>query len=94
MYEIRDSNTGEVQKYGIGSKLDSSGGSPRAAGQVRRLNRAGKPSEYRVEKNITRTQALSSEQGRVNGYSIARQRAGLSTGRIGPPKNFLPTPKM
>jgi RHS repeat-associated protein len=99
VYVIRDRHTGEVHKYGIsGGRVRADGRSSRAEAQVRRLNaKPGNADRYEstiVGNNLTRDRALSMEQGRVNGYSVSRQNAGLATGPTAPPGNTRPTAKM
>ncbi len=80
VYVIRNKTTGQVYKYGIsGGKVSKKGKSYRAESQVRRLNRGPGTDKYEsaiIRKNVTRSKALKVEQGRVNGYSVAAQRAG------------------
>jgi RHS repeat-associated protein len=97
VYVIRNKTTGEIYKYGIsGGKITKSGKSYRAQSQVRRLNRQG-PDKYEsavIKQNVTRSKALKIEMGRVNGYSVAIQRAGQTPSfpkmGINPPGNTLP----
>jgi len=80
VYVIRNKTTGQVHKYGIsGGKISKNGKSYRAESQVRKLNKPPGSDKYEsaiIRKNVTRTKALKVEQGRVNGYSVAAQRAG------------------
>jgi len=97
VYVIRNKTTGQVYKYGIsGGKISKAGKSYRAQSQVRWLNRKGsdKYESAIIRKNVTRSKALKVEQGRVNGYSVAAQRAGQTPSfpkvGINPVGNSLP----
>ncbi|MFC6336099.1 type IV secretion protein Rhs [Pseudomonas sp. CCM 7891] len=97
VYVIRNKTTGQVHKYGIsGGKISKTGKSYRAQSQVRALNRKGsdKYESAIIRKNVTRSKALKVEQGRVNGYSVAAQRAGQTPSfpkvGINPVGNSLP----
>gem|GEM_PF-2273613 len=97
VYEIRNKLTGDVKKYGIsGGRIRADGKSYRAEAQVRAMNRKAGADIYEsriLARNLTRPKALSMEQGRVNGYSIAAQRSGAAP-RTGPPSNKLPQPRI
>ena len=108
VYVIFNKKTGEVYKFGIsGGKISKAGKSYRAQMQVRVLNilNPGVYASKIVKKGLTRTKALSYEQGRVNKYSVAAQRAGstgvgrsgsarTANGPIGPEGNVKPPPTM
>ncbi len=98
LYVIRNKITGQIQKYGIsGGKITGAGKSYRAQSQVNKWNNRAGADIYEsdiIAKNLTRTKALSMEKGRVNSYSVARQKAGASSSPKGPPKNSLPKPEM
>jgi len=97
VYVIRNKKTGEVHKWGVsGGKVRKDGKSYRAESQVRKLNKAAGGDVYEshvIAKNMTRDRALDLEQGKVNAYSVARQRAG-APGPVGPTGNTLPQPEM
>ncbi|HEY6527395.1 MAG TPA: DUF6531 domain-containing protein [Cellvibrionaceae bacterium] len=93
VYVIRNKKTGEVHKWGIsGGRIRLDGKSSRAESQVRKL---GPDFESTIiAKDVTRTKALSIEQGKVNAYSVSRQRAGTAIGPIAPLGNKRPLPQM
>jgi RHS repeat-associated protein len=97
VYVIRDKQTGEVHKWGIsGGKIRKDGKSYRAESQVRKLNRSAGSDVYEssvIKKNLTRERALDLEQGKVNAYSVARQRV-IGTPPGGPVGNELPKATM
>lgn len=81
------------------------GKSYRAESQVRKLNRKAGCNQFEsriVESGVSREKALRIEQGRVNSYSIAAQRAGVTKDGllarpgepIAPIGNQQPTAKM
>ena len=94
VYEIVDTRTGQVHKYGIsGGRIRQDGASSRAEKQVRELNNAVGSNVYRsriIRKNLTRQKAVAVEQGRVNAFSVARQQIGLAPSPVEPPGNVLP----
>ena len=96
VYQIIDTATGQVFKYGISAGRIGRNGSYRALSQVNRLNRLH-PGRYRhdiIAQNVTRAKALAIERGRVTGFGIARDQmtGNLSLPFRGPRGNKLPLP--
>jgi RHS repeat-associated protein len=98
IHEIKNKKTGEIYKYGIsGGKIRVDGKSSRAELQVRKLNSKAGADIFEsriIKKDVSRNKALKIEQGRVNSYSIARQRGGTAVSPTAPLGNIRPSAKM
>jgi RHS repeat-associated protein len=93
VYVIRNKRTGEVHKWGIsGGRIRKDGKSSRAEYQVRRLG--SNFESVIIRKDVSRSKALKIEQGKVNAYSVAKQRITGGTSPIGPLGNLRPPAQM
>lgn len=92
VYKIIDTRTGEIYKIGISGGKIGKNGSYRAINQVNRMNNKN-PGRFRHEilkNNLTRSKALSMEQGLVTAFAKARK---ALTGLFeGPLRNKRPGP--
>ncbi len=93
VYVIINKKTWQVHKYGIsGGRIRRDGKSSRAESQIRKLG-----PDYKskiITRDVSRRKALDIEQGKVNAYSINKQRQGVAIDDSAPLGNRLPKPKI